>query len=706
MTRILRTGRPVSKMEAIDIQNTVDDLDLAISRQKKDMQEVYQRHHEEEDEDEEALRKYEEKMANFKTSLEALQTKRKRFHSALSPIRMLHPEILSLIFITYFELYTSGNCFVEFDTSPIGKCKTSCGLTRLALVCAHWYEVLLETPRLWGTMTIDIGAGNKSLDDLTPAIMLHLARSKQAPLHVDFHFGGRGFSARFCHPPDLNSADGFLQIFAAEQSRWRHLRIDARIFSCPESEEQFDPEDRYFAPEVNPDSEDGDALARLVTKRMMLNLFNKPDIGGFTFPLLESLEVDGGQQGSPGDLDFIQHCPVLKHLSLSRYPPIFLLSLQNWNQITRLELKALDVDDMLEAILLCPNVVSVSVEISFKYVRLFDLYDDKDDPKTPPIHVVSSSIRDLAIRPFSSKEAEQSLTWERLDKLLQLLTCPSLHSFELAMTGFIRDDSGTIGPQRMKKLMSSWPGDTLLDFITRARTAVADNSSPDAESHSLRVLKLKDLPLTPENLLSILETIPSLLDLTIHEMKQLRSGQFGPGLDHHIPNNTLVDSFFEAMIIDGKRPVILPLLQRIELKLHISSHEKDIERLIRSRWEVAHDSNRSESHCVNPLQCAVIELIGDSDNQPRDWFAESESESGSGLYGIRDAGMLIKVAWETPGEREQGEKGRVVIPLKDTPGSEGDQKPQGLYDDDLDVDVDEYFTSRTVGKARGVGSFL
>ncbi|KAF5344580.1 hypothetical protein D9758_013919 [Tetrapyrgos nigripes] len=112
-------------------------------------------------------------MAKFKTS-------RKRFHSALSPIRMLLPEILSLIFITYFELHNNGNRFVDSYTRPIGKCKTSCGLTRLALVCTQWYKVLLEIPSLWGTITIDIGADNKSLNRLTSAIMLHLARSKQA----------------------------------------------------------------------------------------------------------------------------------------------------------------------------------------------------------------------------------------------------------------------------------------------------------------------------------------------------------------------------------------------------------------------------------------------------------------------------------------------------------------------------------------------
>ncbi|KAF5344614.1 hypothetical protein D9758_013914 [Tetrapyrgos nigripes] len=602
-------------------------------------------------------------------SLGTLQTKRKRFHSALSPIRMLHPEILSLIFITYFELYTNGNRFVDSNTRPIEKCKTSCGLTRLALVCTHWYEVLLETPSLWRTITIDLGAHNKSLNRLTSAIMLHLARSKQAPLYLDFHFGSKVSRARSVDPQDLDSADGFLQIFAAEQSRWRHVRIDAGVFKCPDSEQQFHRirSGIYHGPRVNSDSEDDYSPLRIVTGRLMQKLFNKPDIGGFTFPLLESLEVDGGcimlRRLIP-KLVFIQHCPVLQRLSLSGYPLTFLSGLQNWNQITRLELKRLDADDMLQAILLCSNVVSV--EIFFECIPHYWVAVDKD-PETQPSHVVSPSIRDLTIR-LSLKGPKKSLTWEPFDKLLRLLTCPSLHSFELAMTRLIRDEPN-LSFRLMKKLISSWPGDTLVNFITRACTTVTDNStSPNAESHFLRVLKLKDLPLTPETLLSILKTTPSLLDLTVHEMKQHRSTLFGPLWNHHISNHTLVDSFFEAMIIDGERPIILPHLQRIELKLHISSHENDIEKLIRSRWEVAHDSACSESHRVDQLQCAVIELIGDSENQPVDWFAKSESESGSGLYGIRDAGMLIKVAWETPGEKKQGqEEGRVVIPQKDGP---------------------------------------
>ncbi|KAF5344595.1 hypothetical protein D9758_013923 [Tetrapyrgos nigripes] len=683
-------------MEATSIQNTVNDLDLAISQQKKDMQEEYQRH-------QEAVRKYEEKMANFKTSLEALQTKRKRFHSALSPIRMLHPEILSLIFITYFELYTNGNRFVDSDTRP--QCKTSCGLTRLALVCTRWYEVLLETPRLWGTITIDIGANNKSLDRLTSAIMRHLARSKQAPLHLDFHFGRIGTMARHFHPQNLDSGDGFLEIFAAEQSRWRHVKIDAGIFMCPDSDKYLKPRDAWYESRASSESEDDYPPPRLVTDRVMQDLFNKPEIGGFTFPLLESLEVDraGLRLRAIPKLVFIQHCPILQRLSLSGYPPTFLSGLQNWNQITRLDLKALHVDDVLQALSLCPNVVSVQIALECIPHYVVAHVDD-DDPDPQPSHVVSSSIRDLTITVSPPKDRTQPLTWGSLDELLRLLICPSLQSFELAITGLIRDDPG-FSFRRMKKLISTWPADTLFDFITRTRTNFTDNSaSPDAGLHSLRVLKLKDLPLTPENLLSILEMIPSLRDLTVHEMKERRSTWSGPRCNHHIPNNTLVDSFFEAMIIDGRRPIILPHLQRIELKLHISSHEKDIEKVIHTRWDVAHDSACSSSP-ADQLQCAVIELIGDSENQPRDWFSESESGSGSGLYGIRNAGMLIKVAWETPGEKEQGqEKGRVVIPLKDGPGPEVDQKPQGLDDDDLDVDVDEYFAGTELRDGWGTGA--
>ncbi|ESK94779.1 hypothetical protein Moror_14172 [Moniliophthora roreri MCA 2997] len=120
----------------------------------------------------------------------------------LSRIRMLPPEVLALILM--FAVSPSDN---HFHTTANSKSRA----VELGLVCAHWRKISLSTPQLWGCLSIELDSAEICKDALTPAIEMHLTRSKSASLHLDLKT--RNHQDRL--PKSL-----VLQLLFKETSRW------------------------------------------------------------------------------------------------------------------------------------------------------------------------------------------------------------------------------------------------------------------------------------------------------------------------------------------------------------------------------------------------------------------------------------------------------------------------------------------------------
>ncbi|KAF5344610.1 hypothetical protein D9758_013910 [Tetrapyrgos nigripes] len=317
----LRTGRPLTALEILSAQIIAQSFERPIGRQHYRIQdEVLQF--------QELTRLHEQKMGQLYGYLNHLQQEQQMFQSALSPIRKLHPEVLSLIFVTYIDTCTDGNRF--------GFAKTSSGLSHLSLVCHYWYKIILETPRLWGTISLNLSAKNECLDDITPPLMRHLALSKQALVYLNLHWEG---ASRYHDMDHYASGDEFLELLAGEQSRWCCVRLHPRVFSI-------------FHDWRNPEAQ-----------HAILSQLMRPE-----FPSLYALDIHGDDRTK---LPFFQNCPNLRSLSLSEYESNGLPNL-SWAQLTHLSLKSLGIKAIAHAMELCPNIVSAQYpSIAVQVISVF-----------------------------------------------------------------------------------------------------------------------------------------------------------------------------------------------------------------------------------------------------------------------------------------------------------------------------------------------
>ncbi|KAF5345470.1 hypothetical protein D9758_013624 [Tetrapyrgos nigripes] len=615
LTRILRSGRPPFTIEASDIANTIENLEASVEEQEERILKEISR-------EEERVRKHEEKMAQLKISLLALKEKRQRYQSALSPIRKLHSELLSLIFVTYLDLFTRGNRFGR------NKASSCCGFLPLALVCAHWYSVILETPRLWGTISIDLSLRER-LGALTPAIMRHLALSKKALLYLDLDWDSFPMRAKTASPA-RESGDKFLEILAGEQARWRRVRLHAGLL-------------RFY--------QDDDTDVQNKFLRELL----KPE-----FPELESLEMQGTGYYADIKNPFMQNCPKLHRLSLSNYSPSGLLDFP-WHQITYLSLRNLDVTVVVEALGLCPNLVSVELVIVW---RPRTPANGNEVPESNNSNLSLGSLQNLSI----TMDRTQYLYWSSLRWFLESLTCPSLQTLHLVGVGIRRNDLYGTHPD------NAWPDQTLLDFFIRSQLFP-----------TLRILSITNLPVRESNLLDLLAHTPMLADLTIHDLMQrvdnkrrYHSSLHSAGYDDYCSEEdddfeklggfTIGKMFLERLTAarevdhasspQGQLTPLLPHLRRIELRLYPFDVQELIWKMARSRWDTGSAGTLPLPVAVEQLESIAIKFIAQGGKWKRSWF-----EDESVLYELRGEGMAVKVGWES--DLEGSDRGEVLVALKD-----------------------------------------
>ncbi|KAJ8073848.1 hypothetical protein AAF712_003297 [Marasmius tenuissimus] len=129
-------------------------------------------------ESEKELKSYEDEIRRLRSTIMALETKRNwlkssvtRYHSLLSPIRSLPPEILSMIF--------AFSC----EANPLDVCHVPPAVT-LSFVCAQWRTIVLSSPSLWSSISIDFEHWDMipNLCVLENMTRLFLERSKKSPL--------------------------------------------------------------------------------------------------------------------------------------------------------------------------------------------------------------------------------------------------------------------------------------------------------------------------------------------------------------------------------------------------------------------------------------------------------------------------------------------------------------------------------------------
>ncbi|ESK92653.1 hypothetical protein Moror_16029 [Moniliophthora roreri MCA 2997] len=179
---LLRTGRALSTADDSYAENLVDMTD-------------------------ERLESYLGKISRLKKKVFALRKKRKQFRSLWAPIRMLPPEILSVIFSHVEEMNQLST--TENSHSPASE---------VGSVCAHWRMVSLATPRLWAGISLTIDFDHKHAPIILERLKLYLLRSHPARLFLDLNFGGS---------VGKHTKEGILllQTLLEHADRWHDLKL-------------------------------------------------------------------------------------------------------------------------------------------------------------------------------------------------------------------------------------------------------------------------------------------------------------------------------------------------------------------------------------------------------------------------------------------------------------------------------------------------
>ncbi|KAE9405442.1 hypothetical protein BT96DRAFT_916167, partial [Gymnopus androsaceus JB14] len=205
-------------------------------------------------------------------------------------------------------------------------------------------------------------------------------------------------------------------------------------------------------------------------------LFANPSIA---FPALETVEIDmsdyDGDEAFPAELGLFQHAPRLHALSLFGYVDVATQGFP-WGQITTLELDT-GLLNVYPVIAVCPNLQVIGLRADFDIG-----YETPDDPLTSK-HVVSFSITGTFTRHNS----------DTIEAILSSFTFPSLRSLELAHT-----NRTNIPPYPY------WPKGELQKLLSRSRCSVT-------------LLSLRGLSLSGEDAVNLLQQVPSLQDLLIHD---------------------------------------------------------------------------------------------------------------------------------------------------------------------------------------------
>jgi hypothetical protein len=256
------------------------------------------------------ISRLEAEIEQVRALLEQLLTDRWELHAfmkdhcaILSPVRRLFPELLSEVFL---------HCLSPWGQPPVQS------PWLLGQICSGWRAVALSTPRLWSHVDVRVTA--TSVTPRGDALRTWIARSKACPLTV---------SIGFMHSPLWISHSTF-DVVLSSSHRWQDLHLSYPTLSWPSQPFRA----------INAISGRVPLLRRLRIGGLdnSIPLVELPTDAFLTAPLLRVLELG---------------CNVLVRLSALKIP---------WAQLTHFENENASVEDWLEILYMCPNLVQCTLK--------------------------------------------------------------------------------------------------------------------------------------------------------------------------------------------------------------------------------------------------------------------------------------------------------------------------------------------------------
>ncbi|KAF8328970.1 hypothetical protein F5887DRAFT_1082848 [Amanita rubescens] len=299
--------------------------------------------------------------------------------SSAFPINRFAREILTEIF---------WNCLPKV-AGPAGWMSSSNAPLLLCRVCSSWRSIVLDTPKLWTTVAINI---RKKRDPqvVRQVINSWLERSRNLPLRLYLIYGQMDFSRT---KDDLLGT--ILSVFYSHSSRWQRVHIHLS-----------------HAPTLS---------------------FPQLDA-----PLLQSFMLLGtwdGDEDEPLPLPF-NNSPHLKQLDWPFPIDVPANPHIRWSRITNLRISSgMTYFTALEAIRLCPKLEKFDVDVA---TAAYNAGIDRDDDSRLPLNpiVENRSLRTLKF-----------LTFDDCSPFLNSLTLPEMKDFTLEV--FIMDEMGDNEPRQM-----------------------------------------------------------------------------------------------------------------------------------------------------------------------------------------------------------------------------------------------------------------
>ncbi|KAF8963301.1 hypothetical protein BDZ97DRAFT_1919960 [Flammula alnicola] len=361
-------------------------------------------------------------LADFERKRRLLKSEVNNRHDPLAHVPV---EIALEIFTWYHEETYKPSIFGDSPESKQGS------PLRLAAVCKTWREIAFKTPQLWTSLHI--------IHDPEHATPLHLElvaqwldRSSKMPSYIRLQYT----SIAKRRKEDVYPGSLFALI-GEYAPQWNALNL---VMPC-----------HFYADFIS-------------------------NVEGA--PLLEYLRL------SPMDEDieffsfYLGKTPCLKSLDISQ---VYLSSIRiKWENLTRIQIKTLGVDEILEVLSRGTRLVDCKVLEIVEDLSLFDL---------PTSFLVRNSLRDLHVQPDDiTRDADLRVLYDRL-------VLPSLRHFSY-------DSERYTGPVEV---------DSLLSLFTRSRSPITHFSLAIPQSSLLRDYN---------TIIQILEILPSITHLSLKWMKE------------------------------------------------------------------------------------------------------------------------------------------------------------------------------------------
>ncbi|KAL0570087.1 hypothetical protein V5O48_011881 [Marasmius crinis-equi] len=311
-------------------------------------------------------------------------------------------------------------------------------------------------------------------------------------------------------------------------------------------------------------------------------------------PLLVSLDLDREGDDAAWELvfDYFAICPALRTLCIS--PQLFEpeeVSLP-WDQVVSLQMKTSFNTRAFPLLSLCPRVEHLEV------CRIGGQGDDANDYLG---HIISSSVKTLNITACDQADVDGTLQHTTLREISSLSIC-GRHDFY----------APAIWPK--------WNELHLQSFLQRSSCRISS-------------LTLKCLPITSEQMISLLRMIPTIESLCIEELHQEH--------ENRIVTRTFLDSF--AAGAPAHLPSSTPLIPRLT-DLRLVVHVKHLEsetflKALSSRW-APDPTNAVEIDVACLRSVAIVVILNDGDK-------EGDLD---GLLCFADAGVRLSITYGTLSE--------------------------------------------------------